>query len=376
MKKRKILLVGGGTGGHVVPIWEIYKKLTTASNKYEVIVVGAGTGIERHFFSSAKKYYVVRSGKFRRHLTWRNLWELILFGFGLVWAAYLFFRERPSVVFSKGGYASMPIIILARIAKIPYFIHESDTEIGLTNRFAQSGARKIFVGFPPQYYRNIAQDRLIFSGPIVRESIGESRQVERETFGFGNKKPVILITGGSQGSLHINKNLVKILPEILPDYNIIHQTGESSFDWVKSYRATLPAPFHGSYFVADFLETEGGRDRMLEAIDLADLVIARAGANTISELAVMRKPMILIPWKHAAADHQLKNAQILTEAGAAIVIPDDDLSPRSLKEAIERSFADNQRELGEMSANAAKVFPSDGLEVVCKEIIKIVGEGK
>ncbi len=366
---KKVILVGGGTGGHVVPIFEIYKKLKSLNKDLEIIVIGSGGMIEKQFFGSIPTYRAIQSGKLRRHITLKNIAEFCNFLIGMSQSFWILWRERPDLVFAKGGFVSLPVILAAKILRIPYFIHESDVEMGVANKISAKGAKKIFIGFPSMTIPKNWQNKLVMSGPIVRRELAEDRPKNREVFNFTNTNPIILITGGSLGALHINKTIAKIVSRLLPNYNIIHQAGSHSIGWMKEFRQSIDFNLRANYFLTDFLTVAGGIDQMLEAITLADLVITRAGANTVAELAVAGKAMILIPYKHASLDHQLKNARLLEQKGAAKIITDDELEPGKLLNVINQLFDNKSSELKSLREQSKKLFSGDGLQIVCQEII-------
>lgn len=373
LKKNTILLVGGGSGGHAVPILEIYRCLKSDKKNLNVVVVGSGSDVEKKIFSSVPEYKIIRTGKIHRYISIKNLYEPFITLTGLVKSANLLLKYRPAVIFSKGGFASFPIIYFAKLFKIPYLIHESDLELGMANRYASSAAKKIFLGFPTENYKSLPGDRAIFSGQILRPSlIKREKKAESGDFGF-DSKPVILITGGSQGSNKINSVITEILLEILTKYNVIHQTGALGLQKARRKKEALREDINRSYYISDHLGQVDGKDMMEEAIDLAGLVIARAGATTVAELAAKGKAMVLIPYKYASGDHQTKNAKILEEAGGAICISDDDLTPEKLLKTIEDLFSNLER-MEKMGKNAYYLFPQNGLEMICKEIIKLCEE--
>lgn len=370
--KKRIMLVGGGTGGHVVPVFEVYKRLMELDSGLEIVVVGSGTEIEKRFFENIPGYRIMPTGKLRRHWTLKNIKELFLALMGFGQAFFLLAFCRPHVIFSKGGYVALPIIFWAKSFRIPYVIHESDTAIGIGNKIGVSAAKKIFVAFPREYYPSLPKDKTVYSAPITRRSTYLNIEETKREFGFENSNPIIFVTGGSQGAAHINENVEKILVNLLPNYNIIHQCGDYSFLQMKQVREALPEELRSRYHLTNFLKIEGERDKMLEAISVANLVIARAGATTIFELVAQAKPMILAPWKHASSDHQTRNAQIVAEKNGAIVIADDDLSPELLLKKITECFDNGGAKMVEMSSSIQQLFPSDGLEKVCQTLLEII----
>lgn len=367
MKQKTILLVGGGSGGHVVPVFEVYQELKKEKD-LRLLVVGSGTTIEKKFFGGNPDYRTIITGKLNRRFTFHNIFQFVKFLYGIKYTFFLMLREKPSIIFSKGGYVSFPIIFWAKRLKIPYVIHESDAEIGLSNKYAAANAKKIFVGFPLEFYKGYKN--LVYSGQIIRpvKAINFS---SKNYFDFTLQRPVIFITGGSQGSINLNSNIIKIIPELLLSYNVIHQTGSIDYNSVIEFKKKLDEDRAKNYFVMDFLHKEG-QNLMPYAIKMADIVIARAGATTIAELAIHKKAMILVPYKHASGDHQTKNAKFIEGLGGALVIADDSLNPDSLKKIINEAFR-NKSDLGD---KASKIFPEDGLKTVVCGILELLGERK
>lgn len=366
--KNKILLVGGGTGGHVVPIYNIYQFLLKTDPTLRVYIIGSGSAIEKQFFADSPNYFILKTGRFLRYLIVENIWQLFLFLYGLVQALIFIIKIRPKIIFAKGGFVTLPVVIWARVLRIPYFVHESDVVMGRANKFAASGAKEVFTGFPVSNYPFINKSKLHFSGQIL------SRKFESDIsfdFGFSDKKPTLLITGGSLGALNLNRNLFRALPNLLTRYNLIHQTGVKGYMEAIETRARLDDSMKKSYYICDFLPSVASDDRMSAAIKKSDLVLARAGATTIAEIAEEKKPMILIPYPYASGDHQTKNAEVLRKEKACDIITDRDLNPESLVKAIDKLLGDKSR-MTEMAKSAHKFFPENALELIGKEIIKEV----
>jgi UDP-N-acetylglucosamine--N-acetylmuramyl-(pentapeptide) pyrophosphoryl-undecaprenol N-acetylglucosamine transferase len=363
-KNNTVMLVGGGTGGHAAPILAIFQNLSKREPNLKIHVVGVGSGEEKYFFSKISNYHTIKSGKLHRYLTLKNLAEATKFVSGIVESMILIKKIKPKVIFSKGGHVSLPVITAAKFLKVPYFIHESDIEMGKTNKMMSGSAKKVFVSFPLKYYPGIESDKIIWTGPVLRADDSVSKP-SRSYFGFDNDKPVIFLTGGSQGSLVLTTALIGVMDKLLLKYDLIHQAGKHSIEVSKQFESTLNETDRKSYYLAEFLANENGIDMMWEAIKAADLVVTRAG-STIAEVAVLKKPMILIPWKHAAQNHQLKNANYLVDNGAASMINEDDLSPELLLEKIEANFSSNK----DHTSSYKELFPSDGVKVICDNIIK------
>ncbi len=363
-------MVGGGTGGHVVPVYNLAEFLRKTEPKIKIAVIGSGSGIEKQFFSSLPDYFVLTTGKFQGYDILANLWQAILFCAGFIQTFVYLIQIRPKVIFAKGSFVTVPVIIWARILHIPYFIHESDAVMGRANRVAAKGAQKVFTGFPADSYDNIKKKKIEFCGQMIDdgEKINKS---ERFDFGFANDNPVIFVTGGSLGAVNLNRKVFGALPLLLPKYNLIHQTGIKGYQEAIDSRAKLPDSMKRSYFIADFLPAVDGGNKMLAAMELADAVIARAGATTVAEIARAGKPMILIPYPYATADHQTKNAEILKREGACLVIYDRNLTSQLLVKTIGKLFEDSGK-MKKMARAAKEFFPKDAVKIIGQNIIEAV----
>jgi len=371
-KNRRVILVGGGTGGHVVPIYRIHQYLLDHDPDTPVTIIGSGSEIEQLFFGGLPNYLTLSAGKFKGYDLLVNLWQAILFCAGFVQALIYLIQIRPKIIFAKGGYVTVPILTWARILRVPYFVHESDVLMGRANRFGANGAKKVFAGFPTKNYPELQKKKIEFCGQIISDE-ERKKPFERFDFGFKNENPVILITGGSLGAVNLNKNVFGSLSEILLKYNIIHQTGSKGYQEAINVRAALPESMKRSYFISDFLSSLDNDNKILAAMEMADLVIARAGATTVAEIAMAGKPMVLVPYPYAAGDHQTKNAKALEEAGACVTISDKDLTPQALTKIINNLFKDKER-MKKMAKSAKKFFPTDAVEKISKEIIKEVSK--
>lgn len=366
-KPKKLLLVGGGSGGHVVPVFELYKRLKQVKN-LSLLVVGGGGEIEEIFYSNLPEYRRIFAGKMHRVITWRNLVELSKLIVGFFQSFFLLVGYKPDLIFSKGGFVSLPIIFWARILKVPYFIHESDIEIGITNAYAVPSALKVFVGYPLENYKQLDADKLVYSGQLISQ---EFLAEEKYDFGLENNKKTLVFLGGSQGSMNLNKAVLSIPKEAFSQYNIIHQTGQRGIAEAQSFKSSLPKESCYSPFA--FLGFLGQKSLIKSALSLSDLVVTRAGATTIAEVTTFGKPMILIPYKHAASDHQNKNTLMLLASKAVLAISDDDLDGQKLFKTINDMMED---EIGRkrLVENCQKAVKTDGLEVVMAEIKKKLGE--
>ena len=357
-------MVGGGTGGHASPIRSIYDKLRQSVEKIDILVIGSGSSEEKVFFSKIPSYKVIKAGKLHRYFTLKNLLESFDFIIGFVQSLFILLNFKPDQIFSKGGYVSLPMILSAKILKIPYMLHESDIEMGKANSFMAKGAKKVFVSYPIKYYPEIAKDKLIFSGPVLRPDFLTKENMN--IFGFNNSKPVVLLTGGSQGSLNLSRNFLAVGRLLLEKCSIIHQAGKHSIKEANDFLSRLNLQEKSSYYLTEVLSIDQ-TDQMAAAISVADLVVTRAG-STILEIATMGKPMILIPWQYSASDHQAKNADFFLENKAAIVIKEQDLTSDILYQTIEGLINDGKKR-GELSSAAAALVPKNGLELIVNTIL-------
>lgn len=320
---KRIILTGGGTAGHISPILaliDILKK--NARLKY--LYVGSRSGPEREIAKRDKlNFYGIFAGKRRNYASFSNFIDFFKIFFGLIQSYFLLKSFRPEIIFAKGGYVTVPILYWAKRFKIPIVIHESDVTIGRTNLWASTFAKKICLGFPLHYYReNLPREKLVYTGiPIKRDFFAQTPTK--------NLRPVILATGGSQGSNKINELFRQIAAD-LNDYEVYHLTGPKEFNELKE---KLENEF---YHVIAF------SDEMPQMINRADIIISRAGASTIAEIAALGKPAILIPFPNAYLNHQAANAKILTDKNAAVVISEKNLTASSLLSIIKRLAEDDE----------------------------------
>lgn len=249
---------------------------------------------------------------------------------GILGSLVLLRRFKPDVVFVKGGFVGLPVGLAAHILHIPYIIHESDVSPGLTNRILSRWASKIAVGFPEKMYKTLPKERIVFVGnPVRPEILKGHRLAGLAEFHLSDEVPVVLVTGGSQGAASINDAVVDALPELLKICQVIHLTGESElgriqFDISRKERYDHADRYHPFAFLGS---------EIASALAASDIVISRAGANTVAELAALGKPTILIP-NYLMAGHQVENAKLLARQGAVRVLDEQRLNPARLVEEI------------------------------------------
>ena len=326
---KKIILTGGGTAGHVTPNLALLPSLKEAG--FEVSYMGSYDGIEKKLIEDFQLPYVgIATGKFRRYLDVKNLTDpfRVIKGYG---EARKFLKEyRPDVVFSKGGFVSVPVVRAAASLKIPCIIHESDMTPGLANKLCFPVAKKICCNFPETLKMLPAEKAVLTGTPIRKELAQGSKLAGLEMCGFTANKPVIMVIGGSLGAMNINKAVRDALPTLLEKYQVVHICGKDKLD-----NLLLTTPGYKQF---EYLKGE-----LKNIFAMADIVISRAGANAICELLALRKPNILIPLPASSSrGDQLLNAESFEKQGFSIVLHEDDMTTALLVEKVNYLFENRQ----------------------------------
>lgn len=352
MKKKKIVMTGGGTAGHVTPNIALMPALQEAN--YEITYIGSYNGMEKELIEAQKIPYIgISSGKLRRYFDWKNFSDpfKVLKGYGQ--AISTLKKIQPDIVFSKGGFVSVPVVLAAKHCHIPAIIHESDITPGLANRIAIRGAKKVCCNFPETMKYLPAEKAVLTGSPIRRELFSGNAQASVKYCGFPNhEKPVILVVGGSSGAKVINDTVRKILPELLEQFYIIHLCGKGNLD--DSLKGII-----------GYAQFEYARAELTDMFALADLAISRAGANSICELLALHKPNILIPLSAAASrGDQILNAKSFEKQGFSYVIEEEHLTEQLLLEAVRKVYADRQKYINAMTRNG----PMDSIDKIIKLI--------
>ncbi len=367
----KILFAGGGTGGHVLPIISIVRelKLLHPGTDLNFFYIGPKDPYGALLLSQeGVKVKTIIAGKIRRYGTWKSrlsnaLDIFIKIPFGITQSLWHIFFIAPDALLSKGGYGSFPAVVACFVLQIPIFLHESDVAPGLAEKVTSKLALEIFVSFPKTEYFS-PQKSIITGNPIRRELLEGSVIEAQKKFGLQGGRPVIFIIGGSQGSQRINDVILAALPNLIKEFEIIHQTGEANIKMVKAESEVVIAQASARYFHAvSFLREQDLR----HVYKVADLIIARAGSGSIFEIAAEGKPSILIPLPEAAQDHQYKNAYTYAAHGAAMVLEEANLYPHFLLERIQYLFQ-HPDELTQMK-EAARHFASPRAGQVIAEYI-------
>lgn len=328
--KKRIVLTGGGTAGHVTP--NIALIPTLQKHGYEIHYIGSYDGIEKKLIEDFDiPYYGISSGKLRRYFDPKNFSDPFRVVKGYTEASALLKKIKPHIVFSKGGFVSVPVVVAARRHKIPAIIHESDNTPGLANKICIPFCTKVCANFPETLSCLPAEKAVLTGTPIRRELFCGDRLQGLRLTGFSSNKPILLVIGGSLGSSNINHAVRSILPTLLEEFQIIHLCGTGKLD---------PALKN----TQGYLQLEYAKEELADLFCCADLVISRAGANAICELLALRKPNILIPLSaNSSRGDQILNAESFAKQSFSYVLPEEKLSNLTLLEAI-HSVYENRTE--------------------------------
>lgn len=322
---KKIILTGGGTAGHVTPNLALLPSLR--KEEFEIHYIGSYNGIERRLIEDAGiPYDGISSGKLRRYFDIKNFSDplRVLKGYGQ--AKRLMKQYRPDIVFSKGGFVSVPVVLAAKHYKIPVIIHESDMTPGLANKICIPAAKKVCCNFP-ETLNYLPKDKAVLSGsPIREELLTGDRLSGLQYAGLSANRPVILVIGGSLGSVTVNHAVRSILPKLLSQFQVIHICGKGNLD--ESLIGT-----------SGYVQYEYVDKPLRHLFAAADLIISRAGANSICEILALRKPNILIPLSAAASrGDQILNANSFAKQGFSTVLEEEVLTSDTLYQAVSDTY--------------------------------------
>ncbi|MCR5420920.1 MAG: undecaprenyldiphospho-muramoylpentapeptide beta-N-acetylglucosaminyltransferase [Lachnospiraceae bacterium] len=333
---KKIILTGGGTAGHVTPNIALIPSLKNLG--FDIEYIGSYDGIEKNLINDIGiPYHGISSGKLRRYFSLRNFTDPFRVLKGFSEANKLIKKIKPDIIFSKGGFVSVPVVIAAKKNKVPAIIHESDMTPGLANRLCFGSAEKICCNFP-ETLSLLPADKAVLSGsPIREELLKGDPQKGRNFTGFNDKKPVITVIGGSLGAANVNKAIRNILPELIKKYNIIHLTGKGKSD-------------DSLNNISGYKQYEYIKEELKDLFALSDIVISRAGANAICELLALKKPNLLIPLpSKSSRGDQLLNAESFKKQGYSMVLTEDILNDTLLFDTINKLYDDRLKYIKAMS---------------------------
>lgn len=331
MSQKRITFTGGGTAGHVIVNLALIPYFL--ENGWKVDYIGSKTGIERELIEKIEEitYYPISTGKLRRYMSVENMKDpfRVIKGIGEAWN--IIRKTKPNVIFSKGGFVSVPVVIAARFRRVPTIIHESDLSPGLANKIATPFAKKILTTFP-ETVDFIKKKNTVHVGPIIREELFQgSKEAGYRLTNFTSDKKTLLIIGGSSGSEKINKAIRDILPELLESFQVIHLCGKGNMD--------------ESIYDDGYAQFEYVNEELKDLFAITDYVVSRAGANAIFELLALEIPMLLIPLSLGASrGDQIENAKSFAKKGIAHVLFEENMITDTLLDSI-KQLRENENSL-------------------------------
>ena len=326
---KRIILTGGGTAGHVTPNIALLPSLKELG--YDIHYIGSHNGIEKDLITTHDiPYHSISSGKLRRYFSLQNFTDPFRVIKGFFEARKLIKELQPSVIFSKGGFVSVPVVLAGAKKKVPTIIHESDMTPGLANKLCIPSATKVCCNFP-ETLQHLPEGKAVLSGsPIRKELLSGDKAAALKFCGFTSDKPVILIIGGSLGSMIVNNAVRSILPDLLKDFQIIHLCGKDKLD-------------ESLVGIDGYIQFEYIQEELKDLFALCDIVISRAGANAICELLALRKPNLLIPLSAGASrGDQILNAESFQRQGFSMVLEEEALTDQTLRDSIYHLYQERE----------------------------------
>ena len=326
---KRIILTGGGTAGHVTPNIALLPRLKELN--YDIHYIGSYNGIEKELIEQfGIPYHGISTGKLRRYFSVQNFTDPFRVLKGMNDAKKLVKILKPDVIFSKGGFVSVPVVLAGKKCKVPTIIHESEMTPGLANKISIPSATKVCCNFP-ETLGHLPEGKAVLTGsPIRQELLSGDKFKAREFLNFKSDKPVIMVIGGSLGAVAVNNAVRAILPELLKSYQIIHLCGKGKVD--ESLKG-----------IEGYAQFEYIKEELKDLFALTDIVISRAGANAICELLALHKPNLLIPLSaNASRGDQILNARSFERQGFSVVLEEEELTDDVLLSAINHLYENRE----------------------------------
>ena len=388
----KILLTGGGTGGHLIPLLGVVSELKKICIKKKIekpklLLITPASSFNQSISEAGIQIKTIKAGKLRRYFSWENLRDIFKIPVGIVQSLYYVYKFKPDIVFSKGGFASVPPVIASWILRVPIVTHESDIVPGLANRIIARFASKILISFSAAE-KYFDKSKVVLTGNPIRSDIAKGNAKNAlKFFKLSSDLPTVLIFGGSQGAQKINELVLEILPDLIEKCQVIHQCGDKNYDEIKnkvniktgahssecksfnsnktnSYR--LKPALQNRYRLYPFIKEE-----MKDAYALAKIVISRAGANSLAEIVALQKLNILIPLSTSANNHQPENAKFFAEKNASLIVDETVNNSQDLADAIFKLLSDKDLQT-QIKQNLSKIASSQNASrKIADEIISI-----
>lgn len=371
----KIVFTGGGTGGHFYPLIAIAEAVRDVVARERILpprlyYIADAPYDEEALFANSIVFLKAPAGKVRRYFSLRNVSDAFKTVWGIIRCYVLLLRLYPDVVISKGGYASVPTVVAANLLGIPVIIHESDAKPGRANLLASKKAARIAVAFESAIpaFPEPVRGKIGKVGIPVRKRLMQlpDRAAAIESLGLDPALPTVFITGGSSGSLRINETVLDALPQLVTFANVIHQTGRAQYEDVRKTAGLIAGAQKERYRAYPFLNAES----MRAAASAADVIVARAGSGSITEIALWGIPAILIPIPESVSHDQRTNAYAYAHTGAAVVLEEVNLTPNVLASEVRR-LATDQAAAARMRAAAAGFANPKAAEVIAEEALRI-----
>ncbi|GAB3146498.1 undecaprenyldiphospho-muramoylpentapeptide beta-N-acetylglucosaminyltransferase [Micromonospora sonneratiae] len=375
LRKVRVIVTGGGTGGHTYPalttIRTLRARLAEAGAEPELLWVGVAHGLEAKIARQENvPFKAITTGKLRRSPNLRELGRNIADAFriplGVLQAIMTVVRTRPAVVFSTGGYVCVPIGVAAWLTRRPLVMHEQILTLGLANRILAQLATRILLSHESsvEHLPARARSRAVVTGnPIRPEVLAGNRAAALAAYGLDPDLPLVFVTGGAQGALQVNNLVAEILPDILPGCQVLHQCGEYSFTRMQEVAAALPGYLRDRYRVVDYVHGE-----LPDVLAAADIVVARSGAGTVAELTALGKACVFIPLIPTGGDEQRRTARHLADAGAARMLAGPDATPDRLRDEVIALLKD-PRQRQRLADNARQHGRPDAATAVARQLI-------
>lgn len=370
---KRIVLVGGGSGGHFYPLIAVAERLNDLRDKgeyLELYYMGPETYNATELERTNLKFIKIPTGKRRKYFSVLNFFDGFKIFFGLFFAIWQLYKIYPDVVFSKGGYTSVPVVIAAWLLRIPIMIHESDTKAGSANKLGAKFARYIAIGFEDAA-KDFPQSKTALTGIPLRKTFLQPTPNALQQLGLPSDKPLLFVTGGSIGSVRINNLILESLDDLLPNYAILHQTGEHNEETVRQTSAQLIT--NSDLLTHYFVKGNMTGPEMHLAQSAASVIISRAGTSTIFEIAQKGKPSIIIPIPEDISHDQRTNAYAYARNGACAVLEEANLTDGLLTAEINRIMSST--EVYRQMSEAASAFAGDDAAVaIANTLIGITQE--
>jgi UDP-N-acetylglucosamine--N-acetylmuramyl-(pentapeptide) pyrophosphoryl-undecaprenol N-acetylglucosamine transferase len=359
MKMKKIVLTGGGTAGHVTPNLALVPALEKQG--FKISYIGSKNGIEKELVKARNiDYYSISTGKLRRYFDLKNFTDCFRVVKGFADAVVILKKLKPDVVFSKGGFVSVPVVLAAKFLSIPSVIHESDISPGLANKICIPNAKAVCASFP-EALKNIPEQKAVLTGSPIRQALFKGkREKGLEICSFNSNKPVLLVMGGSLGAVHINEILRESVFELTDRFQIIHICGKGNlnadFDGIKGYKQT------------EYVSSE-----LADIFACCDIIVSRAGSNSIFEFLALKKPPLLIPLpKEVSRGDQILNAYSFKKQGFADVLEEKDMTKSVFIKKVNELYDNREQYIKTMKQTNL----ANGVEEVMIQINKVIAEKK